>query len=69
MSCRAQLLNPPRAFKDVDIDDVPEHLREIAEAIYDAGAEDLFFQVWRQSDSRAAVFSFARRSQWPRIGR
>ena len=40
-----QFLNPPRAFVDVDVDECPEQLRDIAEAIYDAGAEDLFFQV------------------------
>jgi hypothetical protein len=40
-----QVLNPPRAFKDVDVDECPEQLQDIADAIYDAGAEDLFFKV------------------------
>ena len=42
---RSQLAFPPRAFKDVEFDDCPDNLRDLAQAIHDAGAEDLFFQV------------------------
>jgi hypothetical protein len=43
--CGSQLAFPPRVFKDVEFDDVPENLRDLAEAIHEAGAENLFFQV------------------------
>lgn len=43
----SQLAFPPRAFKDVEFDDCPDNLRDLAQAIHDAGAEDLFFQVPR----------------------
>ena len=51
----AQMLYPDRLFVDVDFDDIPSSLTDLAEAIHEAGVENLFYQVLPRDDAVAAL--------------